>query len=499
MIAIDQKEFNQKIDEISGRIKARPRGILNWVERYRPVYLTPERPQMDTRPLHIKEWLQHFDRFKCAIIIAPPGHGKSWALQDTVIRRICSDRNTRGIWASKTKSEAMKVTGAIRDELQSNRAILTDYGRFQSSRWGTERFTVRRSLSGAHAKEATLQATGLDGQIEGMRLQFAALDDIIDISSLTSEAYRRHAISWLQNTLFPRLDPGATIWIIGSRWHYSDAYSYLMSLRRRFPPESIIQVQAVKDWSAQDVLAPEMCPWDYLMDQRDSIGPDGFNLRYQQMAADRANAPMPEIKPISLNEIIEKGRWLRFVGADWNASEKEKSHLSALVFVDLLPDLTMVVSACFSSHRQRGYREWARECIEKASANEGTMSGFPTPTLIASESIGFQSAVSRELQESDPHRGFLGIPIKEVGSSVKGEDRMSKYHRIVGGISPWLTVGKLRYYTDGVGIQDIIFDLMGYPDVMYDDRLDALERAIKEAVDRIRREKPGPKRVIVSR
>jgi len=332
-----------------------------------------------------------------------------------------------------------------------------------------------------------------------MRLNFAVLDDIVDIGSLLYESERHHAVEWLKSTLFARLDPGATIWVIGSRWHYSDVYNYLMSQRRQFPPETVIQTKAILDWNKKDVLAPTMCDWDYLMDQKDLLGPDRFGLRYQQEAASRENAPFPEVATISLSEILKKGFWFRFVGADWNASDSDRSNLSALVFVDLLLDGTMVISAVYSSHRAQGYREWVRECIRSASLAGSPVEGFPTPSLIASESIAFQDVISRELEEFDPVHGFLGVPVKRVYTKRKKEDKANKYERIVQGLSPWITSEKLRIYKEGPGVEDISFDLVGFPDITFWDRLDALERGVYEAAQVIRNNQSRGKREPVIR
>jgi len=56
-----------------------------------------ERPQMTDRPPHIQHWLRHFAAHRRALIIAPPGHGKSWAAQDAAIWKIASDRTTSSI------------------------------------------------------------------------------------------------------------------------------------------------------------------------------------------------------------------------------------------------------------------------------------------------------------------------------------------------------------------------------------------------------------------
>ncbi len=500
VLKFDSEIFEGRIDQKSRLIKSRPKKIVNWCRRYRPVWLNPERPDMRDRPNHIKKWLDHFASHRRALIIGPPGHGKSWVGQDACIWKIANNRNTKGVWVSKTEREAIKAVTAIRDDLETNKRLIRDYGPFyRRGSWGSQKFKIQRPLRGALDKEMTLQAAGINGQIEGMRLNFAVLDDIVDFGSLMYAREREIAIEWLKNTLFARLDPGAVIWVIGSRWHYGDVYGFLKGRRKQFPRESIIETKAILDFEQKRVLGPEMCDWNYLMDQKDLLGGDRFNLRYQQMAALRENAPFPDIASISLAEILEKGFWFRFAGADWNASEKESSNLSALMFVDLLLDGTMVISAGFSSHLKQGYREWIRKCLRHATMPGSSVEGFPDPCMIASESIAFQEVVSRQLEEYDPQKGFLGVPIKRIRTKRKKDDKTQKYERIVSGMAPWIEANKLRIYKEGPGMEDIAFDLIGFPDIPFYDRLDALERAVYEAVDVIKRNESKHRRMPVIR
>lgn len=478
---LDPDEVERILKVALARAEGRPGDPVEFAHRYLPVHPDPERPTLGPKlPRNIQRWMRFLWRNKQAMIIGPPGHGKTWAVENLLVYMIANDREITALYASKTWGKAEEVVGRVRDELRYNQALIRDYGEFYNREsWGTKRFTVRRTH---RSRNPTLQAVGLGGQIEGARLKIAVLDDIVDIGSLLSQAEREKAEKWLRNTLLPRLDPGARLWVIGSRWHFRDIYAIIKTLPgvKVLEEKALVETQTRKGQTVIKPLAAELWSLPRLLELREKLGTHTFNLRYQGIAAERETAPFPEARMITYGKMMEGKPWLRLAALDLNVSEKEKSDLTALVSLTILQDHTMVVDSVHSAHIARGYREWVSRHIEH------TARGLPPVSKLFVESVGFQTLAAREIEEKG---GLFPVPVVKVTP-----EKISKYERIVTGLQGWLESGKLVLLEGGPGIQDLAYDIMAYPDVPWDDRLDALEMVVTRAVRELRR---GGKKPII--
>ena len=215
-------------------------------------------------------------------------------------------------------------------------------------------------------------------------------------------------------------------------------------------------------------LAPEMWSYLQLVELRKQLGTHTFNLRYQGIAAERETAPFPEVAMISWREFLARGPWKRYAAIDLNVSEKEKSDLTAIVFITVLKDLTLVIDSVFSRHIARGYREFVERAIRSGPK------GLPDPERLFMEVNGFQILAAREIEQKG---GLFPVPVVKVRTG-----KVSKYERIVSGLQGWVESGKLMLLEGGPGVQDIAYDFMAYPDVPWDDRLDAAEIAVTQTV-----------------
>jgi hypothetical protein len=146
------------------------------------------------------------------------------------LRLICENRNKRGIVVSLTLDVARKFSGAIREQLETNEAIIRDYGSFKdpSKRWTDAEFTVRRS---AKHREPTCLAVGRGGQIVSGRYDFVIIDDVEDYNSTRTETRRLATYEWLQRDVMPVVVAGGSVWIIQTPQHEMDLVGQLQKHR----------------------------------------------------------------------------------------------------------------------------------------------------------------------------------------------------------------------------------------------------------------------------
>ncbi|RLF04897.1 MAG: hypothetical protein DRJ60_06475, partial [Thermoprotei archaeon] len=139
MPILDPEEIDRIIRTVCERAEGRPGDPVEFAHRYLPVRPDPERPGLGPRlPGNIRRWMEFLWKHKKAMIIGPPGHGKTWSVENLIIYSIVMNRDISALYASKTMRKAEEVVGRVRDELRYNARITRDYGEFYNREsWGT--------------------------------------------------------------------------------------------------------------------------------------------------------------------------------------------------------------------------------------------------------------------------------------------------------------------------------------------------------------------------
>lgn len=256
-------------------------------------------------------WAKKYIRAKKGLVLAPCGHGKteffSKILQLWIIVR---NRNIRILAVSKSDGLAVKNLKSIRLELESNKKLIEDFGRFYSpdATWTDHQLYVIRNKN---LKDPTLEAVGLNGAITGGRFDIIVLDDVIDALNVRSEEMREKTKDYIDGTLITRLEPWGVVWAIGTRKHYDDYYAHILKNKTwtctregaivREPDDYEIvesdspveltdpdgekrEIYAYVKFNSDDhgeTLWPEKWPMEHLLLLRYSIGSVVFEREYQ--------------------------------------------------------------------------------------------------------------------------------------------------------------------------------------------------------------------------
>lgn len=172
------------------------------------------------------------------IINTPPGHAKSTTITaQYVTYRLCMNPAFRVLIISKTLDFATKLLFEVRQ-------YLTDpaYAQLQAAyappegwkpkrgegRWGNALiYLAGRSADAvnAAAKDPSVQAVGIGGQIYGSRTDLTILDDAVDD---TNAANYQKQFDWLTRTVLSR-GRSAKVLVVGTRIAPVDLYSHLMN------------------------------------------------------------------------------------------------------------------------------------------------------------------------------------------------------------------------------------------------------------------------------
>lgn len=216
------------------------------------------------------------------IISVPPRHGKSrmlsigttiWALEKYLKHYIglC----TYGADLSKDFS------GAVRDQIEANPNKLETRIRAGNNR--IDRFLTE--------KGGGVFSFGLNGVLTGRGFNLFFLDDFIKhVKEALSETYRQAMWDWFTTTAYTRLEPGASVIIIATRWHKDDLIGKIL---KEFGPEwEYIQLPAIAKHGdilgrqPGEALFPERYGIEELLKTKRLLGTYWFSALYQQDPSD---------------------------------------------------------------------------------------------------------------------------------------------------------------------------------------------------------------------
>jgi phage terminase large subunit-like protein len=163
-------------------------------------------------------------------------------------------------------------------------------------------------------KEPTISCAGLDQIKVGMHYDLIIMDDLVSPRTCTTKEQMDKVVDHYKLAL-SLLDPGGELIIIGTRYHYSDLYGYLLENE----PETFAHmiIPAILDEEAAnflnenyaatlghiyhegDLLFPERLTREFLQDQRTSQGTYIFNCQYM-------------LKPVNSEEADFRREWLQY-------------------------------------------------------------------------------------------------------------------------------------------------------------------------------------------
>lgn len=212
------------------------------------------------------------------IISLPPRHGKSelvtknvpiWTLENYGQKNVilCS------YGAELSTDFGRKVRDLIKDNQQHlNLRIRPDAERVNN--WLTN-------------QGGAMMSVGLGGPITGRGADVLIIDDYIkEIKESLSQAHRDYIWDWFTTTAYTRLEPGATVIIIATRWHHDDLIGRIL---KNFPGDwENIVIPAIAE--ENDVLGrpPGTALFEArhtiadLLDRKKTLGSFFFNALYQQ-------------------------------------------------------------------------------------------------------------------------------------------------------------------------------------------------------------------------
>jgi hypothetical protein len=248
------------------------------------------------------------------LVNVPPEHAKSTTVTiNYATYRIATNPNVKIIIVSKTREKAREFVYGIKERLSHPRyeKLQAVYGpdggwKEDAATWKVDTVYLGQGSRDSEAKDPTLQALGVGGQIYGARADLIILDDIVT----TENAHEwQKQLNWLQKMVITRLGKNGKLLIMGTRvapndlyreirnpdhWsHGKSPFTYLAMpavLEFADKPEDWVTLWPESDrpWEGDEDLPPNerglWSKWDgrQLYQRRGEVGPGTWAMVYQQ-------------------------------------------------------------------------------------------------------------------------------------------------------------------------------------------------------------------------
>lgn len=194
----------------------------------------------------------------------PVNHSKSFSSAAMVLFLLGQNRTTRGCIVSATEEQAKKPLLAVKDYIENSQELHLVFPDLKKSLrdsdpWTQTAITVDRPMG---IRDASLKAVGINGAIDGSRLNWILVDDILNQENTNTKAQRDKVYDWFGNSVLSRLDPqGSKIIVTNTARHPDDLAHRLEKMgwpTMRMAIDGSIHIQ-----DDQLNLGAKKPPWDH--------------------------------------------------------------------------------------------------------------------------------------------------------------------------------------------------------------------------------------------
>lgn len=216
------------------------------------------------------------------IISAPPRHGKSELISVHTSTWVLENFPNRNVILAAYGADLAEQYGRrVRDQIREHEGLLRTRIRDDVSKVGA----FLTSTNGY------MFSVGLGGAITGRGAHILLIDDFIkEIKEALSPAHRQYIWNWFVTTAMTRLEPGASVIIIATRWHSDDLIGRII---KNFPGqwENIKIPGEAKEGdilgrAKGEPLFPERFPLEFLLQQKELLGSMFYGSLYDQEPID---------------------------------------------------------------------------------------------------------------------------------------------------------------------------------------------------------------------
>lgn len=456
---------------------------------YLPKYFFRESPAFHTE---IEDNLQLMldGKIKNLCVIAPRGHAKS-TLCSLKIPLYCLLYKKKPfiLLISATEDMARDFLKSIRSELESNDAILEDFGELKGDVWNADCLILQNNTC--------IMAKGADSSLRGIKFKehrphLIISDDIMKDSNVASQSKMQALKRWYFESLANVGDSYSSFLFIGTKMDQDDLLTDICNN----PTYKVLFYQAVIKWAdnqelwqkweeivtdldnpyrlqagqyffqnnKEEMLKGTKVLWesknDYysLMLKRLEIGDTAFSKELQNDPQSSKDKIFKELHYYNSSELDISKLTDIVLTIDPSLAKNKKSDFSALTVLG--KDKNGYLYVLDGDCRRLKPHALINAVIQKLEL-------FPIKT-IGFESVNFQSLLAEQLKQELANKGYY-IPLKQINS------RSNKHNRIVA-LEPFINNGYIKFNPANKLYNQQVLDYNS--SAKNDDAPDSLEMAV---------------------
>lgn len=402
------------------------------------------------------------DRFdKKKLVLIPRSHLKTKLVSTGYpVFKIVNNPKIRILISSATWQMAVDIHTAIQKTLQGSERLIEIWGDFSKDAtiWSQDRTRLKDN----DKREPTITAAGIDNNLVGGHYDLILMDDVVNRDNVSTMDQIGKVVTRYKDYL-DLLEPHGELIVIGTRWHDSDLYGWIMDPGNEGRADFLTLVMKAYEGNlltGEDFKALWAGKFDRegLLKKLRSEGWAHFSAQYM-------NDPVPE------EDAIFKRSWFKYYQAD----DMHGAIMNKFLLID--PAISLAKDADYTAMIVVGVDEYNNVFIldiirRRMSPNDIINQIFRLrelwkPNDVAMEQVAFQKALGYSLRE-DIRFKRQPFHITELKPNERSKDTRIK------GLQPLYENGKIfhnKQLANNIYLED---ELVRFPRSSHDDIIDAL-------------------------
>ncbi len=401
---------------------------------------------------------------KKKLILIPRAHLKTKLISiGYPTMRIVQNPKVRILIYSATWQMAVDIHQSIQKNLQGAPTLLKLWGDLSknASIWAQD----RTRLAASDKREPTITAAGIDNNLVGGHYDLIIMDDVVNRDNISTSDQIEKIKNRYRDSL-DLLEPHGSLIVIGTRWHDSDLYGWILDATNdvRSSYDIMIKRAYEGDLNTEEGFVPL---WPGKFTQKDFL----IKLReegWSHFSSQYLNDPVPE------EDATFKRSWFRYYIED----DLRGKVMTKFLLID--PAISLKKDADFTAMVMLGIDEWKNIFILDISRARMSPSQIIDAIFrfrdnyhfndLGIEQVAFQKALGYSLREDIRFKKHP-FHLTELKPNDRAKDQRIK------GLQPLYENGKIyhkRTIPANVFLED---ELVRFPRSSHDDVIDALSYA----------------------
>lgn len=398
---------------------------------------------------------------KKKLLLIPRGHLKSTlATVGYITQQIVKNPSIRVLIANATYSLSCSFLTEIKRNLKFNENIHMIWGDLtkDAPNWSQNQITLTHSKK----KEPTVTAMGVESNLTSQHFDLVVFDDVVNKDYVNTREQIEKTVSFYKECL-NLLEPNGETIIIGTRWHDSDLYGWILDKDNRILTDFEVFIRRAYEGTLEKggefkALWEAKFTQTHLRKLYNQQGPYFFATQY-------LNDPIPQ------EDATFKKRWFQ----DYDPTDLKGRLLNKFIMID--PAISTEREADYTAMVVVGVDEFGmvyvldivRDRLTPNDINNEVfrLASIYSPIKIGIEDVAFQKSLQYSLTE-EMHKRNKYLPMQPLRPAGRNKDQRIR------GLQPLYANGRILHSRHVEKIQFLEDELLRFPRGKHDDTIDAL-------------------------